>query len=180
MDFARPKAPELKPTDLNQVILKSLELARFDKRFKQLTVSTSLAGQLPLLQLDADRMQQVFLNLLLNARDAIAEAATDGQITIHSGQSEGEVWVKIGDNGIGVSQEHLERIFDPFFTTKPKGQGTGLGLAVSHSIVTAHGGRISVQNQGRGTLFILAFSTSQMEAQLLSTDLSPLQLQESR
>lgn len=157
MDFARPKAPELKPTDLNQVILKSLELARFDKRFKQLTVSTSLAGNLPLLQLDADRMQQVFLNLLLNARDAISETAQDGQIHLSTSQTATEVWAKITDNGAGIPPENLERIFDPFFSTKPKGQGTGLGLAVSHSIVTAHGGRLSVLPQTNGTCFALAF-----------------------
>lgn len=179
MDFARPKAPELKPTDLNQIILKSLELARFDKRFKQLTVSSSLAGQLPLLQLDADRMQQVFLNLLLNARDAIEEAATDGEISISSGQNEAEVWVKICDNGVGISQEHLDRIFDPFFTTKPKGQGTGLGLAVTHSIVTAHGGRISVQNQERGTAFSIVFPVRQPESHRQDSDLGHFALQES-
>lgn len=158
MDFARPKAPELKPTDLNQVILKSLELARFDKRFKQLTVSTSLAGDLPPLQLDADRMQQVFLNLLLNARDAIDEHASAGQISITTSRANGEVRAEIGDNGSGIPPENLERIFDPFFSTKPKGQGTGLGLAVSHSIVTAHGGRISVASQPDGSVFSIAFS----------------------
>jgi signal transduction histidine kinase len=157
MDFARPKAPELKPTDLNQVILKSLELARFDKRFKQLTVTTSLAGDLPPLQLDADRMQQVFLNLLLNARDAIDESASAGQISITTSRDNGEVRAEIADNGSGIPAENLERIFDPFFSTKPKGQGTGLGLAVSHSIVTAHGGRISVSSGETGTNFVLEF-----------------------
>ncbi len=156
MDFARPKAPELKPTDLNQVILKSLELARFDKGFKQLTVSTKLAGDLPLLPLDADRMQQVFLNLLLNARDAIGETTT-GEITIHTQLQDGEVRALIADNGHGIAPENLERIFDPFFSTKPKGQGTGLGLAVSHSLVTAHGGRISVNTDGAGANFTISF-----------------------
>ncbi len=156
MDFARPKAPELKPTDLNQVILKSLELARFDKGFKQLTVATKLAGDLPLLPLDADRMQQVFLNLLLNARDAIGEKPA-GEITIHTQQQDGEVRALVADNGHGIAPENMERIFDPFFSTKPKGQGTGLGLAVSHSLVTAHGGRISVQPNEVGTAFTIAF-----------------------
>lgn len=160
MNFARPKAPELKPTDLNQVILKSLELARFDKSFKQLTVSTSLAGDLPPLQLDADRMQQVFLNLLLNARDAIDENATAGEISIKTSRDNGEVRAEIADNGSGIPAENLERIFDPFFSTKPKGQGTGLGLAVSHSIVTAHGGRISVSALEHGTTFVISFASS--------------------
>jgi signal transduction histidine kinase len=167
MDFARPKAPELKPTDLNQVTLKSLELARFDKRFKQLAVRTAFAPALPLLPLDADRMQQVLLNLLLNARDAIGEDATTGEINISTLQSNGEVCIEIADNGVGIAPENLERIFDPFFTTKPKGQGTGLGLAVSHSIVTAHGGRISVAPQASGTRFTIAFPATLAE---LTTD----------
>ncbi len=158
MDFARPKAPELKPTDLNQVILKSLKLARFDKRFKQLAVTTALAGDLPSLQLDADRMQQVFLNLLLNARDAIDESASAGQISITTSRADDEVRAEIADNGSGIPAENLGRIFDPFFSTKPRGQGTGLGLAVSHSIVTAHGGRISVSSDKAGTTFILEFA----------------------
>ena len=158
MDFARPKAAEPQPTDLNQVLAKSLELARFDKGFKQLTVSTKLTGDLPLLQLDADRMQQVFLNLLLNARDAIGETR-GGEITLHTQLADGEVRAFIADNGHGIAPENLERIFDPFFSTKPKGQGTGLGLAVSHSLVTAHGGRISVQPNAVGTTFMLCFPT---------------------
>jgi two-component system NtrC family sensor kinase len=157
MDFARPKAPELKPTDLNQVILKSLELARFDKHFKQLKVSLELINELPQLPLDADRMQQVFLNLLLNARDAIGVEANDGAIAIKTSRHNGEVRAEIVDNGEGIPVENRERIFDPFFTTKPKGQGTGLGLAVSHSIVLAHGGRISVMPQDRGTTFVVSF-----------------------
>ncbi len=157
MDFARPKAPELKPTDLNQVILKSLELARFDKRFKQLKVSLELINELPLLPLDADRMQQVFLNLLLNARDAIGAEANDGAIAIKTSRHNGEVRAEIADNGEGILAENRERIFDPFFTTKPKGQGTGLGLAVSHSIVLAHGGRISVTSQEHETTFVVSF-----------------------
>jgi signal transduction histidine kinase len=157
MDYARPKAPELKPTDLNQVILKSLELARFDKRFKQLKVNLELVNELPLLPLDADRMQQVFLNLLLNARDAIGAEANDGAIAIKTSRHNGEVRAEIVDNGGGIPAENRERIFDPFFTTKPKGQGTGLGLAVSHSIVLAHGGRISVTSQEQGTTFVVSF-----------------------
>jgi signal transduction histidine kinase len=155
MDFARPKAPELKPTDLNQVILKSLELACFDKGFKRLAVTTALAGDLPPLQLDADRMQQVFLNLLLNARDAIGEQA--GEIALRTARRNGDVCAEISDNGCGIDAAHLESVFDPFFTTKQKGQGTGLGLSVSHSIVTAHGGRIAAQAAERGATFVISF-----------------------
>jgi signal transduction histidine kinase len=157
MDFARPKATEMAPTDLNEVLAKSLDLARFDKRFKRLSVRTALAPGLPPLPLDADRMQQVFLNLLLNARDAIGEEPGGGEITVTTRRDGGEVWAQIADDGGGIPAENLARIFDPFFSTKPKGQGTGLGLAVCHSIVAAHGGRISAAARSRGTVFTVAF-----------------------
>ncbi len=157
MDFARPKAPEPKPTDLNQMILKSLELAGYDKRFKRLSVRTELDRSLPLLPLDSDRIQQVFLNLLLNARDAIGETKEDGEIIVSTCVFDGEVRAEIADNGVGISAENLQHIFDPFFTTKVRGQGTGLGLAVCHSIVIAHGGSICAANWERGAVFTVTF-----------------------
>ncbi len=156
MDFARPKALEPRPTDLNQVLNKSIELASYDKRFKTLTIRTEFRP-LPTLQLDPDRMQQVFLNLLLNARDAIDEEMEDGEIVVSTNAVNGEVLTEIADNGHGIPPEILQRIFDPFFTTKPRGQGTGLGLAVCHSIVAAQGGQISAANRERGSAFTVAF-----------------------
>ncbi len=157
MDFARPTAPEPSPTNLNQVILKSIELASYDKRFKCLTVRTELEPSLPLLALDSDKMQQVFLNLLLNARDAVDESVKDGEIVVKTGSSNGEILTEIADNGAGIPEDNLQHIFDPFFTTKTPGQGTGLGLAVCHSIITAHGGRISATNSERGAVFLVTF-----------------------
>jgi len=159
MDFARPKAPEPRPTDLNQVLKKSVELASYDKRFRKLAIRAEL-NPLPTLQLDPDRMQQVFLNLLLNARDAIGEDTPDGEIIISTSAPDGEVLAEIADNGSGIEPELLQRIFDPFFTTKSKGQGTGLGLAVCHSIVAAQGGRIIATNRERGSVFTIAFPKS--------------------
>jgi two-component system NtrC family sensor kinase len=158
MDFARPQTPTRKATDLNQVIAKSIELARFDKRFKQLDVQVAFSSNLSPLQLDHDQIQQVFLNLLLNARDAIEEAHDDaGKIQITTRREAEEIIAEITDNGSGIAPENLAHIFDPFFSTKPGGKGTGLGLAVSHSIIAAHGGRISITPQARGTSVIVAF-----------------------
>ncbi len=156
MDFARPKSPEPKPADLNQVLTKSLELAGYDKRFKQLSIRTEFSP-LPLIPLDSDRMQQVFLNLLLNARDAIGDETEDGEISVATSLNDGEISAEIADNGIGIPPEHLHRIFDPFFTTKARGQGTGLGLAVCQSIVAAHGGQITATNKERGCVFTITF-----------------------
>jgi signal transduction histidine kinase len=159
MDFARPQTPSRTATDINQVLAKSLELARFDKRFKQLDVQVNFSHDLPPLQLDSDQIQQVFLNVLLNARDAIDEAGhkTTGEIIITTRRSADEVVVEIADNGCGIAPENVDRIFDPFFSTKPSSKGTGLGLAVSHSIVAAHGGRITIVSQAQRTSVTIAF-----------------------
>ena len=159
MDFARPQTLTRTATDLNQILAKSIELARFDKRFKQLSVQMEFSSNLPPLQIDSDQIQQVFLNLLLNARDAIDEADNNGSgaIKVATRRVEQEVVVEIADNGSGISPENLDRVFDPFFSTKPSGKGTGLGLAVSHSIVAAHGGRIAITPQTQGTMVTIAF-----------------------
>jgi signal transduction histidine kinase len=161
MDFARPKPPARAPAQLDQVILKSIELARYDKRFKQISVRTEFAAGLPPLALDADQIQQVFLNLLLNARDALDSTDGEAQIVVTTRHDEQEVVAEVADNGSGVAPEDAGRLFDPFFTTKPAGQGTGLGLAVCHSILTAHGGRIGVTPLAQGTRVTVAFPLAQ-------------------
>lgn len=168
MDFARPKASQPTPISLNEVIEKSLELASYDKRFKSLSVRAELDRSLPMLALDADRMQQVFLNLLLNARDAIGDSAENGEIAIETRQTETEIVATISDNGPGIAPELIRKIFDPFFSTKPRGQGTGLGLAVCQSIVTTHGGQISAANRSgppgdvaHGSVFTVRFPRNQ-------------------
>ncbi|MDG0836154.1 ATPase [Pelomonas saccharophila] len=108
-------------------------------------------GSLPLVECQTAEINQVFMNLLLNAAQAIGE---HGRIEVSTGTDGGDVWVQIEDNGCGISDAQLPKIFDPFFTTKPVGTGTGLGLFVSHAIVKKHGGRIKVDSEvGRGTCF---------------------------
>jgi len=108
-------------------------------------------GQLPLIQCLPSQLNQVFMNLLVNAAQAIEE---HGVVTIRTGREEDQVWVEIADTGKGIAPEYLPHLFDPFFTTKPVGQGTGLGLAVSYSIVEKHHGRFEVQSEpGKGAVF---------------------------
>jgi two-component system NtrC family sensor kinase len=110
-------------------------------------------GKLPEIKCLASQLNQVFMNLLVNAAQAIK---SKGVITIATGSNDGWVWVKISDNGCGIPQEHLKRIFEPFFTTKPVGSGTGLGLSLSYSIVNKHGGRIDVASKPDvGTVFTI-------------------------
>jgi PAS domain S-box-containing protein len=110
-------------------------------------------GKLPEIKCLASQLNQVFMNLLVNAAQAIK---SKGVITIATGASDGWVWVKISDNGCGIPQQNLKRIFEPFFTTKPVGSGTGLGLSLSYSIVNKHGGRIEVASKPDvGTVFTI-------------------------
>ena len=110
-------------------------------------------GKLPEIKCLASQLNQVFMNLLVNAAQAIK---SKGVITIATGSSDGWVWVKISDNGCGIPQQNLKRIFEPFFTTKPVGSGTGLGLSLSYSIVNKHGGRIDVASKPDvGTVFTI-------------------------
>jgi PAS domain S-box-containing protein len=110
-------------------------------------------GKLPEIKCLASQLNQVFMNLLVNAAQAIQ---SKGVITIATGSSEGWVWIRISDNGCGIAPENLKRVFEPFFTTKPVGSGTGLGLSLSYSIVNKHGGRIDVASKpGVGTVFTI-------------------------
>ncbi len=108
-------------------------------------------GDLPLVECLPSQINQVFMNLLVNAAQAIPDK---GVVTIRSGRRGGQVWIEISDTGRGIQTEHLGRLFEPFFTTKPPGQGTGLGLPVSYGIVERHGGRIEVESEvDQGTTF---------------------------
>jgi signal transduction histidine kinase len=152
MEFARTRPPLRGPLNINHTVEASLRLASFDKTFKLVRVTKSFDEDAPLIQADANQLQQVFLNILLNARDAMPDGGELHLRTRFEREAE-EMIVEIRDSGAGIAPEHAAHVFDPFFTTKPAGAGTGLGLAVSYRIVTAHGGRIEIgPNDGRGTL----------------------------
>ena len=151
MDFARTRAPEREPLDINRVVEASLRLASFDKGFQRLRLKTKTDPDTPVISADQNQLQQVFLNLLLNARDAMPEGGELEVATRYDALAD-EIIVEIKDTGTGIAPEHHKHIFDPFFTTKPTGTGTGLGLAVCYGIITAHDGRIEITpNGGQGT-----------------------------
>jgi len=146
---ARGRSLARAPLDLAGVVGSSLRLAGLDKTFKRLRVTTDFDPRLPLIPADADQLQQVFLNLFLNARDAMPEGG-DLSVRAFFDEEADEAVVSVADSGHGVAPDDLPHVFDPFFTTKRA--GAGLGLAVCYGIVTAHGGRITVEpNDGRGT-----------------------------
>jgi signal transduction histidine kinase len=162
MDFARVRPAAKSLIDINEIIELSLRLAGFDKSFQKLSLKKVLVNNLPKILADTDQLQQVFLNLLLNARDAMPDG---GELFIQTSQINSDIQIDIADSGFGIEAKDLKKIFDPFFTTKQTGKGTGLGLAVCYGIITAHGGKIEVSpNDGNGTLFKIYLPTNEKAA----------------
>ncbi len=145
----RPAPLQLKLNSLNGVVEKTLELLRPELDNRGVTVKTKLARHLTTTPIDATQMQQVLVNLVKNAMQAMT---TGGTLTLQTGENSDDVWVSVADTGGGIPQEQINRIFEPFYTTKKK--GSGLGLMIVQRIVRAHNGRIELESHvGRGTTF---------------------------
>jgi two-component system NtrC family sensor kinase len=159
LTFARQHRPERTETDLNRVLMDTLELRRYALRVSQIEVELSLDSGVPATWADPFQLQQVLLNLLGNAEQALGGWSGERRITLRTSWARGAndpIVVSVSDTGPGVSPEQAARIFNPFYTTKPVGQGTGLGLSISDGIVREHGGRIRVESrpQGGATFFV--------------------------
>jgi two-component system NtrC family sensor kinase len=159
LDFARRERYELAPTDLNETIHRTLGLISHELGARTISVQFDPALDLPAVNASQDHLQGVWLNLLINAIDAIEQGPGVISIkTINTGES---IQVSITDDGVGIPPEKISRIFEPFYTTKEPGRGTGLGLAVCHQIVTRHRGQILVDSQpGQGTTFTIILPLS--------------------
>jgi PAS domain S-box-containing protein len=152
LSFARQQKPERVPVRLNTILEDTLALRDYDLRMSQIHVHLELASELPEVPADPHQLQQVFLNLINNAVDAILETGTEGDLWVRTGAQDSSVFVELIDSGPGVKDP--SRVFDPFYTTKPVGKGTGLGLSICYGIVTEHGGTIQIKNEaGRGAAF---------------------------
>ncbi len=159
---ARPAIKE--KTSINEIVRTALRLASFDTAFQDFDIKTDLTAGLSPVFADEDQLQQVFLNLFLNARDAMNGG---GRLTIKTSENGGEIFVEIADTGTGIAEPDKSMIFDPFFTTKTAGKGTGLGLAVCYNIVVEHRGRIDVaDNKPTGTKFTVVLPTFGSEPML--------------
>lgn len=158
-DFARIRPAARQKTNLNQVIESALRLAGFDSGFQKLDVSFETDETIGLIEADPDQLQQVFLNLFLNARDAMPQG---GRLSIKIFDDGDFVCVRIEDTGTGMEETEIRQVFDPFFTTKPPGRGTGLGLSVCYGIISAHGGRIEVESKkSAGSVFTVRLPVSE-------------------
>jgi two-component system NtrC family sensor kinase len=151
LDFSRKRPLRLESTSINDSLRRVIELAGYQLRKGRIEVRLSLHPDDPRVMADRSQMEQLFLNLVLNALQAMPEGGT---LTLLTEVSDGQVLADVRDTGGGIPPEIRDRIFDPFFTTRGVGEGTGLGLAVSDSIVAAHGGRIEVTSRlGGGSTF---------------------------
>lgn len=147
--FSRTKASNLKHFDIHDLVDMTLDLVKYDKRMKDISVTVEIPGSLPQVIVDETQFIQVLMNIILNAADAMQGG---GDLTISGQMHENEVELEVADTGPGIAADHLEKIFDPFFTTKEK--GTGLGLSVSYNIVKSYQGDILVENRPEGgTIF---------------------------
>ena len=156
LDFARQRTPNRQPTQLAPLLERTLELNAYALRAGRIETRLLLPTDLPSVMIDADQIQQVLLNLTLNAIQAIRSAKPSGTITASARHESSVVRLRVEDDGPGVDEAVRPRLFEPFFTTKDVGQGTGLGLSVSYGIVAAHGGRLWFEPAaGGGAAFLM-------------------------
>ncbi|MDB6125385.1 MAG: hypothetical protein JWQ71_4378 [Pedosphaera sp.] len=162
LSFARKHLPERKVVSVNEVVESAIEIVQYQLRTSNIEVVPELEPNLPATMVDPHQMQQVFLNLINNARQAM-EGRRDGRIRISTqAASKERVRIIIEDNGPGISPENLKKLFVPFFTTKEVGKGTGLGLSLCYGIITEHGGTITPESKlGEGAKFIVDLPVTQ-------------------
>jgi two-component system NtrC family sensor kinase len=152
LDFARQRKPDKKEWDIHTLINQTLTLVENQARFQNIRIIKEFKTELPMLFIDADQIQQVFMNVVINAADAMT--GNQGTLTIKTNLRDGIAEVSFSDTGSGMTAEHLSKLFAPFFTTKEPGKGTGLGLAISYGIIQSHNGDIEVESEvGKGSTF---------------------------
>ncbi len=163
LDFSRHKTPDKTLCSVNNLLRGCISLVEKQAAFHNIEVTMELDEQLPMVILDPSQIERVFLNLVINAADAMNG---NGQLTLFTRLNRAKTCIEISvqDTGHGITEENMEKIFDPFFTTKETGHGVGLGLAISYGIVKDHNGNISVESEaGKGTTFTVSFPLTKVK-----------------
>jgi two-component system NtrC family sensor kinase len=155
LSFVRRSTPDRAVVDLNEIVRATAELRQFHLQQNNVTLSMDLHPGASQVLVNREEIQQIILNLVLNAEQALAISGRGSQITLRSYRAEGNHIVEVADDGPGVGPDVQGRIFEPFFTTKDVGEGTGLGLSISHGIAAAHGGSLQFCESTRGACFRL-------------------------
>jgi signal transduction histidine kinase len=154
--FARRHAPVKQLVDINSVIEKVVSLRAYEHKVENIQVVTHFAPDLPLTMADFFQLQQVFLNIIINAEHFMLEAHHRGTLTITTRHVGNSIIASFADDGPGIAEEDMVHLFDPFFTTKEVGEGTGLGLSICHGIVTEHNGLLYAESEpGKGATFVV-------------------------
>jgi signal transduction histidine kinase/DNA-binding response OmpR family regulator len=157
LQFSHRKEPKMEPVRMRTLMDATMLLIQYDFKTSGVDLQVDVPEDLPLVMADPNQLQQVFLNLLANARQA-TEAKKGARIAVRAGREGEKLVLTFHDNGVGIPAENLDKIFDPFFTTKPVGKGTGLGLSISYGIIQQHKGSIRAESEvGQGTTFIIEF-----------------------
>lgn len=147
VDFSRSEKLEMEKQDLNAVVEEALRMVHHEMMKNNITLEKDLAQGMPPLDLDRDKLQQVFINLFMNAIQAMGK---NGSLYVRTYREDRGIRAVVEDTGPGIPEEKLDKVFDPFFTTKPVGQGTGLGLSVTRNIVELHNAKIRIRNREKG------------------------------
>jgi signal transduction histidine kinase len=156
LTFARKHDTTKKSVNINQAIQSVLDLRAYEQKVHNIEVVTNFAPGLPEITADVFRLQQVFINIIINAEYFMAQAHSEGKLTITTERKGNVIRASFADDGPGINKKFLKHLFNPFFTTKEVGKGTGLGLSICHGIVTEHGGRIYAENRPKkGAVFIV-------------------------
>ena len=173
--FARQAQPERTRVDVNEIVERTVALRGYELKIENIAIRCELAADLPATLADPHQLQQVVLNLLVNAEQAILESRGRGSIQLRTGKSPGSrLLIEVTDDGPGIPAEIVSRIFDPFFTTKPPGLGTGLGLSIVYGIVEQHGGDVAFENlPGGGAKFTVEIPLLAVPAETIHVAAAP-------
>ena len=156
LKFSRQTTNEMHPQDINQLLSETLILVKDQTLFHNIEIKRNFQNNLPLVPVDIQQIKHVFMNIILNAADAMEGKGVLSLLTSHEKSLSDRVCIKISDTGHGIPDDVLIKIFDPFFTTKEQGKGTGLGLSMAYRIVEDHGGKMSAKSKtGEGTSFFI-------------------------
>ena len=159
--FTRPQKEPRNSIDLNRLIADVMRLREYEQRVNNIKVKINFDDNLPPIVADSLQLQQVFLNIILNAEHAMLDSHNGGTLTITTKTADDNIIISFADDGPGIDKECLPKIFNPFFTTKDVGVGSGLGLSICYGIIKAQNGRIYVESElGHGTEFIIEMARS--------------------
>ena len=156
LTFARKHNPVKQLNQINDCLNEVLALRAYEHKCHNIKINGQLDHNLPAIMFDYFQMQQVFINLIVNAEYSMEQAHNSGILTLTTERLDGIIRISIADDGLGISPEDFKHLFNPFFTTKEVGKGTGLGLAISHGIVSEHGGKIYARSEvAKGAAFVI-------------------------